>query len=257
VDRADLMGLGQLHQLRGRVGRAGQRAYAYLFFPPERELTEEAYERLKTIGEQTELGSGFKIAMRDLEIRGAGNLLGANQSGHIAAVGYDLYVQMVAETVAELKGEPIKEPAEVRLDLPVGANLPPDYVAREEQRLEAYRRLAAVTTQSEVDDIAAEWADRYGPPPEPAQALLRVARLRAECVRLGIREVTLARGVARLAPVALLTSHQIRLKRLVRDAVFKEDLQQLVVPIPRGADPADALVALLGALVPAQAPSVA
>ena len=120
VDRADLLGLGQLHQLRGRVGRAGQRAYAYLFFPPERSLTEEAYERLRTIGEHTELGSGFKIAMRDLEIRGAGNLLGAHQSGHIAAVGYDLYVQMVSETVAELKGETPKEPAEIKLDLPSG-----------------------------------------------------------------------------------------------------------------------------------------
>ncbi|HWC10436.1 MAG TPA: transcription-repair coupling factor, partial [Acidimicrobiales bacterium] len=149
VDRADAMGLGQLHQLRGRVGRAGQRAYAYLFFPPERRLTEEAYERLKTIGEHTELGSGFKIAMRDLEIRGAGNLLGATQSGHIAAVGYDLYVQMGSEAVAEVKGEELRPPAEIKLDLPGAAHLPPDYVAREEQRREAYRRLAAVTTQDE------------------------------------------------------------------------------------------------------------
>src|SRR5918997_555311 len=149
VDRADLLGLGQLHQLRGRVGRSGQRAYAYLFHPRDRALTEEAYERLKTIGEATELGSGFKIAMRDLEIRGAGNLLGEAQSGHIAAVGYDLYVQMVSEAVSELKGEELKVPAEVKLDLPVDANLPVDYVAREELRLEAYRRLAAVTTQGE------------------------------------------------------------------------------------------------------------
>src|SRR5256714_9128910 len=152
VDRADLLGLGQLHQLRGRVGRAGQRAYAYVFLPPARSLSEEAYERLRTIGEHTELGSGFRIAMRDLEIRGAGNLLGADQSGHIAAVGYDLYVQMVSEAVAELKGETPKEPAEVRLDLPVDAHLPRDYVAREELRLEAYRRLAAVTSEEEVDD---------------------------------------------------------------------------------------------------------
>src|SRR5204862_2937863 len=136
VDRADLLGLGQLHQLRGRVGRAGQRAYAYLFFPPDRSLTEEAYERLRTIGEHTELGSGFKIAMRDLEIRGAGNLLGADQTGHIAAVGYDLYCQMVTEAVAELKGEEIKPPAEVKLELPLDANLPKDYVAKEELRLE-------------------------------------------------------------------------------------------------------------------------
>jgi transcription-repair coupling factor (superfamily II helicase) len=253
VDRADLMGLGQLHQLRGRVGRAGQRAYAYLFFPRDRQLTEEAYERLKTIGEQTELGSGFRIAMRDLEIRGAGNLLGANQSGHIAAVGYDLYVQMVAETVAELKGEPLREPAEVRLDLPVDAHLPPDYVAREEQRLEAYRRLAAVTTLAEVEDIRTEWEDRYGPPPDPAQALLRVARLRAECVRTGVREVNVSRGIARLLPLALKASQRIRLQRLLREAVYKEDLAQLVVPIKGGADPAEALATLLGVLVPAEA----
>ncbi|MGH9129227.1 MAG: transcription-repair coupling factor, partial [Acidimicrobiales bacterium] len=190
VDRADRLGLGQLHQLRGRVGRAGSRAYAYLFFPPERSLSEQAYERLRTIGENTELGSGFKIAMRDLEIRGAGNLLGGDQSGHIAAVGYDLYVRMVSEAVAELKGAPLRGPAEVSLELPVDANLPPDYVEREDLRLEAYRRLATVASAAEVDDIAAEWADRFGPPPPSAAALLDVARLRAECVRTGVREVT-------------------------------------------------------------------
>src|SRR3712207_1548764 len=168
VDRADRLGLGQLHQLRGRVGRAGSRAYAYLFHPRDHALSEEAYERLKTIGEATELGSGFKIAMRDLEIRGAGNLLGEDQSGHIAAVGYDLYVQLVSEAVAELKGEPGREPAEIKLDLPLHANLPPDYVAKEELRLEAYRRLAAVTTFAEVEDIKNEWLDRYGPLPKPA-----------------------------------------------------------------------------------------
>src|SRR3954464_9498397 len=152
VDRADRLGLGQLPQLRGRVGRAGSRAYAYLFHPRDHALSEEAYERLKTIGEATELGSGFKIAMRDLEIRGAGNLLGESQSGPIAAVGYDLYVQMVSEAVAELKGEPVREPAEIKLELPLDANLPKDYVAKEELRLEAYRRLATVSAASEVDD---------------------------------------------------------------------------------------------------------
>ena len=254
VDRADLMGLGQLHQLRGRVGRAGQRAYAYLFFPPGRSLTEEAYERLKTIGEHTELGSGFKIAMRDLEIRGAGNLLGASQSGHIAAVGYDLYVQMVSEAVAEVKGEVPREPAEVRLDLPVDANLPASYVPAGEQRLEAYRRLAAVTTRAEVEDIRAEWLDRYGPLPEPAERLLEVAMLRAACVRSGLREVTVARDVARLSPVQLRASQQVRLRRLAPDAVFKEDIGQLVLPMRRGADPVAPLVALLEALMPGEAP---
>ncbi|MFM9132480.1 MAG: transcription-repair coupling factor, partial [Actinomycetota bacterium] len=144
VERADLLGLGQLHQLRGRVGRGGQRAYAYLFHPRDRTMTEEAHERLRTIGEATELGSGFKIAMRDLEIRGAGNLLGEAQSGHIAAVGYDLYCQMVTEAVAEMKGERTEEPREIRIDVPVDAHLPADYVPGEELRLEAYRRLADV-----------------------------------------------------------------------------------------------------------------
>ena len=178
VDRADMLGLAQLYQLRGRVGRRGQRAYAYLLYPRDRALTEEAYERLKTIGEFTDLGSGFKIAMRDLEIRGAGNLLGAEQSGHIAAVGFDLYVEMVTEAVGELTGEAREVPAEVQIDLPITAHLPRDYIARDDVRMEAYRRLAAVTTIDDVDDVRAEWDDRYGPPPPPAEALLDVARLR-------------------------------------------------------------------------------
>jgi len=263
VDRADRLGLGQLHQLRGRVGRAGQRAYAYLLFPPEVSLSEEAYERLRTIGEHTELGSGFKIAMRDLEIRGAGNLLSGDQSGHIAAVGYDLYVQMVSEAVAELKGEERREPAEIRLDLPVTANLPADYVAREDLRLEAYRRLATVTSHAEVDDIASEWLDRYGPLPEPAEALLRIGHLRAECARIGLREVTVVKGsggglgpagaTARMQPLALKASERVRLSRLWPRAVYKEDTGQLVLNLPRGAEPAGALTDLLSALVPAVA----
>jgi transcription-repair coupling factor (superfamily II helicase) len=260
VDRADRLGLGQLHQLRGRVGRAGQRAYAYLLYPPEQSLSEEAYERLRTIGEHTELGSGFKIAMRDLEIRGAGNLLGGDQSGHIAAVGYDLYVQMVSEAVSELKGEVRREPAEIKLDLPITANLPVDYVSREDLRLEAYRRLATVTTHEEVEDIETEWLDRYGPLPDPARALLRIGHLRAECARLGVREVAVVGGgagagaigalTARLSPLELKASQRVRLSRLFPRAVFKEDVSQLVIPLPRGADPADDLAALLAALSP-------
>jgi transcription-repair coupling factor (superfamily II helicase) len=259
VDRADRLGLGQLHQLRGRVGRAGQRAYAYLLFPEDQVLSEEAYERLRTIGEHTELGSGFRIAMRDLEIRGAGNLLGGDQSGHIAAVGYDLYVQMVSEAVAELKGEELRPPAEIKLDLPVTANLPVDFVSREDLRLEAYRRLATVTTHAEVDDIKSEWLDRYGPLPAPAQVLLRIGHLRAECARLGIKEVAVVTGgaglsggvyTARLSPIELKASQRVRLTRLVPRAVFKEDLGQLVLPLPRGADLPGDLAALLGELCP-------
>ena len=250
VERADLLGLGQMHQLRGRVGRSGSRAYAYLFHPRDKILTEEAYERLKTIGEATDLGSGFKIAMRDLEIRGAGNILGESQSGHIAAVGYDLYCQMVTEAVAEMKGETKPEPAEIKLDVPSDAFLPVDYVTKEELRLEAYRRLASVTDHAQVGDIRSEWEDRYGPVPAPAAALLMVAALRAECHRLGVRDISMMGGQARLSPVTLKVSEYIRLGRLVRGGIYKEETSQLVVPLRKGEDPAGQLVKLLGELIP-------
>jgi transcription-repair coupling factor (superfamily II helicase) len=249
VDRADMLGLAQMYQLRGRVGRRGQRAYAYLLHPADRVLTEEAYERLKTIGEFTDLGSGFKIAMRDLEIRGAGNLLGGIQSGHIAAVGFDLYCEMVTEAVGELTGERPPEPFEVTIDVPVDANLPRDYVSRDDVRMEAYRRLAAVASEADVDDIRDEWLDRYGPLPPSAEALLEVARLRAECVRLGIRSVTVARGMARLQPVELRESQKVRLKRLAPKAVAKAD-GELAVPVPPKETPAAFLVGLLRDLLP-------
>ena len=212
VDRADMLGLAQLYQLRGRVGRRGQRAYAYLLYPPDRALSEQAYERLKTIGEFTDLGSGFKIAMRDLEIRGAGNLLGAEQSGHIAAVGFDLYVEMVTEAVGELTGEVRAQPTEVQIDLPITAHLPRDYIERDDVRMEAYRRLAAVTTMADVDDVRAEWNDRYGPPPPPAAALLDVARLRAELLRLGVTAVSVQKNRARFDGLELRKSQEARLQ---------------------------------------------
>ena len=263
VDRADLLGLGQLHQLRGRVGRAGARAYAYLFAPEGRVLTEEAYERLKTIGEATELGSGFKIAMRDLEIRGAGNMLGTGQSGHIAAVGYDLYCQLVTEAVAELKGETPPEPVEISIDLPVAAAIPADYMPKEELRLEAYRRVAAALLPDEVDDVAAEWADRFGPVPEVAQTLLDAARLRCECLRTGVREVTVAKGpgfggpkwVARLSPVELRASRRVRLERLYPKATYQETTGLLVLPVESAAAACETLIAALRDLVPEEQPA--
>jgi len=188
--------------------------------------------------------------MRDLEIRGAGNLLGEAQSGHIAAVGYDLYCQMVTEAVGEMKGEPVREPSEIRLDVPTTANLPKDYIAKEELRLEAYRRLAQVTTPAEVDDIRDEWLDRYGPLPAPAEALLDVALLRAECHRLGLNELSISTSQARIGPLDLKTSESIRLKRLSRDAIHKESARQLVIPIPRAEEPARFLVRFLRELVP-------
>jgi transcription-repair coupling factor (superfamily II helicase) len=272
VDRADLLGLGQLHQLRGRVGRAGQRAYAYLFHPVDRVLSEQAYERLRTIGDHTELGSGFKIALRDLQIRGAGNLLGRDQSGHIAAVGYDLYVQMVSEAVSELKGEPRPRPVELSLDLPDAAHLPSTYVEAEDVRLEAYRRLASVRTVEEVDDVRTEWEDRFGPLPAPAHALLDVARLRAMCLRLGITDVAVtvpgrsmdrpgggmdrsgaARATVKVAPVTLPASGEIRLRRLAPAATYQRDLHRLLVPMSmpaQGSGFAPGLIELIGELLP-------
>ena len=249
VDRADRLGLSQLYQLRGRVGRRGQRAYAYLFHPRDRVLSEEAYERLKTIGEFTELGSGFRIAMRDLEIRGAGNLLGEGQSGHIAAVGFDLYCQLVTEAVGALTGHLPEEPIEITIDLPVDAHLPAEYVARDDVRMEAYRRLAAVTSPGDVDDVRNEWIDRYGPPPPPAESLLAAARLRAECVRTGVRSVTVSGGAARLRGLDLPGSKKVRLERIAPGS--KVSSQEVLVPVRvPPAETAGALVALLVELFP-------
>jgi transcription-repair coupling factor (superfamily II helicase) len=238
VERADLLGLGQLHQLRGRVGRSGSRAYAYLFHPRDRVLSEDAYERLKTIGEATELGSGFKIAMRDLEIRGAGNLLGEAQSGHIAAVGYDLYCQLVTEAVAEMKGEEVPSVVpELKLDVPTNAFLPTDYVTKEESRLDAYRRLASITSIVDVEDIRNEWLDRYGPLPQPALALINVGLLRAECHRLGLSELVVADGRARMLPISLKASEVMRLQRIAKTPDWNEKIKQLVITLPRATNP--------------------
>jgi transcription-repair coupling factor (superfamily II helicase) len=265
VDRADLLGLGQLHQLRGRVGRAGSRAYAYLFHPTDKVLSEQAYERLRTIGDHTELGSGFKIALRDLQIRGAGNLLGRDQSGHIAAIGYDLYVQMVSEAVAELKGEARPQPVDLKIDLPDAAHLPPDYVEAEDVRLEAYRRITGLRTEAEVADVASEWEDRFGSLPTPAAALLDVARLRVECLRLGITELTVTvprslggmggsgRASIKLSPVTLPASAEVRLRRLAPGATYQPDFHRLLAPLPApatGNDYAPVVVNLLRELVP-------
>ena len=233
VERADLLGLAQLYQLRGRVGRSTQRAYAYLFHPEHERLTEEAYRRLEAIGEFGDLGSGFQLAMRDLEIRGAGSVLGNVQSGHISAVGFDLYVELVAEAVEELetgKGRERALPA-VRIELPVEAHLPDGYVPDQDARLEAYRRLAAATTAEAVDDVVVEWIDRYGPLPEAATTLIEVARLRVEAVRVGITEIVAMRHEVRLAPVSLFASQEVRVQRIAPKSVVRD--RSLYVPLPR------------------------
>ena len=233
VDRADTYGLPQLHQLRGRVGRSTERGYAYFLFPPEKPLTETAYERLATISQHTEAGAGMYVALKDLEIRGAGNLLGGEQSGHIAGVGFDLYVRMIGEAVTELKGDGPAERPEVRIELPVNAHIPHDYVPGERLRLEAYTRIAAIDSAEDAAEAHDELADRFGPPPEPVENLLDVARLRARARRAGLTDITQQGTFIRFSPVELPDSRQVRLQRLYPKTVLKPAVRSMLVPVPR------------------------
>jgi transcription-repair coupling factor (superfamily II helicase) len=241
VERADTFGLSQLHQLRGRVGRSRERGYAYMLYPPESPLTETAYDRLATIAQNNELGAGMAVAMKDLEIRGAGNVLGAEQSGHVAGVGFDLYVRLVGEAVeayrAVVDGETVaavEEPKDVRIDLPVDAHLPPDYIGSDRLRLEGYRRLAAAPDDAGIAAVVEELVDRYGPLPEPAQRLIALARLRLLCREYRVTEVgAVSEATVRIAPLPLMDSQQLRLKRMYPSATFRATTSTVVLPIPR------------------------
>jgi transcription-repair coupling factor (superfamily II helicase) len=232
LERADLLGLSQLHQLRGRVGRGRERAYAYFMYPPERPLTETAHDRLETIAQHTDLGAGMQVAMKDLEIRGAGNLLGGEQSGHIEGVGFDLYVRLVGEAVAEFRGEEAAESVEMKVELPVDAHLPHDYVPGERLRLEAYRKIAEVTAADGLQAVREELLDRYGPVPEPVENLLAVARLRIKARRAGLTDITLQGNQVRFGPVDLPDSAQMRLKRLYPGSLVKPTVSTMLVPRP-------------------------
>ena len=188
IENADRFGLSQLHQLRGRVGRSTRHAYAYFTYRPDKNLTEVAEKRLSAIRDFAEFGSGFKIAMRDLEIRGAGNLLGAEQSGHMMSVGYDMYLKLLDEAVLEEKGEAPKQP-ECTADLTVTANVDKGYVARGEERMDLYRRMAAIRSQEDADDLLDEIVDRYGEPPKGVLNLIDIALLRAQAMKLGIKDI--------------------------------------------------------------------
>jgi transcription-repair coupling factor (superfamily II helicase) len=233
IDRADMYGLSQLHQLRGRVGRGSERAYAYFLYQPERELTETAHERLATVAQHTEVGAGMYVAMKDLEIRGAGNLLGGEQSGHIAGVGFDLYVRMIGEAVTELKGEGPAEKAEVRVELPINAHIPHDYVSGERLRLEAYTRIAAIESETDISAVHEELTDRYGEPPEPVLNLLEVARLRTIARKVGLTDITLQGNHVRFAPVELPDSRQVRVQRMYPKTILKAAVATMLVPVPR------------------------
>jgi transcription-repair coupling factor (superfamily II helicase) len=183
INEADRYGLADLHQLRGRVGRTSTRAYAYLIVDEHKLVSPNAQRRLKAIEEFAALGSGFKIAMRDLEIRGAGNILGTEQSGHIAAVGYEMYCTLLENAVRQMKNLPPRESIEVNVDLPWPAFLPRDYVPGQKLRIEVYRRLARLRDRKRLAEFRDELKDRYGPPPEPAEWLLRTTEIRILCVK--------------------------------------------------------------------------
>ncbi|MDL5157472.1 transcription-repair coupling factor [Actinomycetospora termitidis] len=238
VERSDTLGLSQLHQLRGRVGRGRERGYAYFLYPTDKPLTETSHERLATIAQHSELGAGTAVAMKDLEIRGAGNILGAEQSGHIAGVGFDLYVRLVGEAVEAFKahtdaGSDADEPlAEVRVDLPIDAHVPHDYVDTERLRLDVYRKIAEAGDAAALDAVKEELVDRYGEPPVPVTNLLAVAAFRQACRRYGITEVAGQGNLIRFAPVDLPESAQMRLKRLHPRAQLKAASQTLSLPKP-------------------------
>ena len=250
VERADTFGLSQLHQLRGRVGRSRERGYAYFLYPPEVPLTETAYDRLATIAQNNELGAGMAVAMKDLEIRGAGNVLGIEQSGHVAGVGFDLYVRLVGEAVEAYRaaysaadGETVSgptEPKDLRIDLPVDAHLPPDYIGSDRLRLEGYRRLAAAADDAAVRAVVDELdrplrpaagtrspTGRGGP---AAAAVPHLRHHRASATGSAGQPSTL-----RLSPLTLLDSQQLRLKRIYPGATYRATTSTVQVPIPRWA----------------------
>lgn len=237
VERGDNFGLSQLHQLRGRVGRGRDRGYAYFLYPPEKPLTETAHERLATIAQHTEMGAGMYVAMKDLEIRGAGNLLGGEQSGHIAGVGFDLYVRMVGEAVADYRtavdgGVEEEPPLEVKIELPVDAHVPHDYAPGERLRLQAYRSIASANSEADIAAVREELTDRYGKLPEPVENLLLVAGLRMLARACGVGEIVLQGANIRFAPVELRESQELRLKRLHPRTVIKPAAHQILVPRP-------------------------
>ncbi|MEA5456659.1 transcription-repair coupling factor [Sinomonas sp. JGH33] len=235
VDRADSYGLSQLHQLRGRVGRGRERAYAYFLYPSEKPLGEVALERLKAVAAHNELGAGLQLAMKDLEIRGAGNLLGGEQSGHIAGVGFDLYIRLVGEAVADFRGEAEEKAADMKIELPVNAHLPHDYVPGERLRLEAYRKLAAANDDGAIAEVMDELTDRYGEPPAPVENLAAVARFRVRARAAGLTDVALQGNMVRFAPADLPESKQMRLTRVYKGAQYKPALNAVLIPKPKSA----------------------
>jgi transcription-repair coupling factor (superfamily II helicase) len=233
IERADMLGLSQLHQIRGRVGRSSRSAHAYLFYPSSRELSEEARARLTTLSDYSDLGAGARIALRDLELRGAGNLLGDEQSGHVAAIGFELYVEMLAEAVAELSGEPI--PADERIitiDAKVSAYVPAEYVASEAIKIDVHRRVALAKSPAQLDSLLEELEDRLGEVPEPVQNLVTLSKLRILALEAGADRVTVANDKVVVAPIAMDSREATAFRQKEPLAVYSASRSEVQVRVP-------------------------
>ncbi len=247
IDDAHRLGLAQLYQLKGRVGRSHVKAHAFFLFPRGAALTDQAYERLTAIQEHAELGSGIKVAMRDLEIRGAGSLLGAEQSGSVSAVGFDLYAQMLREAVSEVRGEPMPAHPEVRVDLPVAAFLPEEYLPEVDERVLAYRRIAAASSPEAVEGIVADLQVRFGALPMPARELLAIARIKVMAAELGITSISVVRHRVTLSPVRLTPEEQGKLAP--EGAVYVARSTSVHFVESAGESPTSAAMRSLGAIL--------
>jgi transcription-repair coupling factor (superfamily II helicase) len=238
VEHSDAFGLAQLYQIRGRVGRSRERAYAYLLYDSAAALTPEAAQRLSALSDYTELGAGFKIAMRDLEIRGAGNLLGDEQSGHVAALGFELYMQMLDEAVAAageagdaVAGEELAEP--VRLDVNVDAYIPADYIPYEQAKIEVHRRVAGSFEVADVERLREELEDRFGPVPEPLGNLLALQRARIKFGQAGVRTVSFRGDRLAVTPVELDSVRAKRLREELPEALYESGRSQVSMRVPK------------------------
>lgn len=252
IEDSQRLGLAQLYQLKGRVGRSHVKAFAYFLFPARSALTDTAYDRLAAIQEHTDLGSGMKVAMRDLEIRGAGSLLGAEQSGSVSAVGFDLYAQMLREAVSEARGEPPLAHPDVRVDLPVAAYLPEEYIPEADERVLAYRRVAAATSREAVEAIVADLESRFGVMPAPARELVAIARIKAMAAEIGATSVNLVRHKITVAPVALDAAERGALA--AAGAVYLERNKKVQFVQAGGESPTQAVVRALDAILGAVRP---
>ena len=247
VERADIFGLSQLYQIRGRVGRSRERAYAYLLYPSAAALTPEAAQRLSALSDYTELGAGFKIAMRDLELRGAGNLLGDEQSGHVAALGFELYMQMLDEAVAAMEedGASEEEWEPVRLDVNVDAYVPSDYIPYEQAKVDVHRRIAGAREVADLVTLREELEDRFGDVPDPLRNLIALQQARIKLGQAGARAVTVRGDRLAVTPIELDSVRAKKIRAEIPEALYESGKSQLSVRVPK--DPAQRFPAIVRA----------